>query len=103
MAITNYAVTTSSATAAYTSSGDNAVTVIHICNYSGADATMNIYAVPNGGSVGNSTIIYSGLLVRAGDTYIISSEKLILANGDKIYITGSANSTFTATISSIGV
>ena len=103
MAITNYTVTTSSGTAAYTSSGDNAVTTMHICNYSGADATVDVYVVKNGNSVGNSTIIYKTLTVRSLDTYIISTEKLVLGDQDKIYIVGSANSTFTATLSTIGV
>jgi len=104
MAITNFPVGTSTSVAAYTASADVAVTVIYICNTSGADGDVDVYVVPNGQSVGTQHLIYKNLIIRSNDTYIIDSEKLILASGDKIYIAAPDSAgEFTATISTIGL
>jgi len=104
MAITNFQVGTSTSVAAYTASADVAVTVIYICNTSGADGDVDVYVVPNGQSVGTQHLIYKNLIIRSNDTYIIDSEKLILASGDKIYIAAPDSAgEFTATISTIGL
>ena len=102
--ITNFSVGTSTATAAYTAAGDVAVTVIYICNTSATDGDVDVYLVPNGQSVGSQHLIYKNLIIRSNDTYIIDSEKLILGNGDKIYIAAPDSAgEFNATISSIGI
>lgn len=104
MAITNFQVGTSTSVAAYTASADVAVTVIYICNTSGADGDVDVYVVPNGQSVGTQHLIYKNLIIRSNDTYIIDSEKLILASGDKIYIAAPDSAgEFNATISTIGL
>jgi hypothetical protein len=43
------------------------------------------------------------LTVPANDTYVIDSEKLILADGDKIYVTAGSDSAINVTVSTIGV
>jgi hypothetical protein len=102
--ITNFAVGTSTSTAAYTASGEVAVTVIYICNTSATDGDVDVYIVPNGQSVGSQHLIYKNLIIRSNDTYIIDSEKLILGTGDKIYIAAPDSAgEFTATISTIGI
>ena len=102
--ITNFSVGTSTATAAYTASGDVAVTVIYICNTSATDGDVDVYLVPNGQSVGSRHLIYKNLIIRSNDTYIIDSEKLILGTGDKIDIAAPDSAgEFTATISTIGI
>ena len=102
--ITNFPVGTSTATAAYTAAGDVAVTVIYICNTSATDGDVDVYLVPNGQSVGSQHLIYKNLIIRSNDTYIIDSEKLILASGDKIYIAAPDSAgEFNATISTIGL
>lgn len=102
--ITNFSVGTSTATPAYTASGEVAVTVIYICNTSGSDGDVDVYLVPNGDIVGAQHLIYKNLIIRSNDTYIIDTEKLILGNGDKIYIAAPDSSgEFNATISSIGI
>jgi len=104
MAITNYQVGTGTGTAAFTASGDVAVTVIYITNKSLADGNVDVYVVPSVESVNENFKIYNNLTIRAQDTYIIDSEKLILANGDKIYIAAPDSSgQFNATISTIGL
>jgi len=102
--ITNFSVGTSTTTAAFTASGDVAVTVIYICNTSATDGDVDVYLVPNGETVGSQHLIYKNLIIRSNDTYIIDSEKLILGTGDRIFIAAPDSAgEFNATISTIGV
>ena len=102
--ITNFSVGTSTTTAAFTAIGDVAVTVIYICNTSATDGDVDVYLVPNGATVGAQHLIYKNLIIRSNDTYIIDSEKLILGNGDRIFIAAPDSAgEFNATISTIGV
>ena len=84
-------------TAIYTSSGNTAVTWLSFCNYSAGNVTANVYAVPNGGSAGTTTVILSELEIQTKDTYQIyaGNEKLIMANGDSIHVDVSANAAVT--------
>lgn len=104
MAITNFQVGTGTGTAAFTAAADVAVTVIYITNKSNEDGNVDVYVVPSAGSVSENFKIYNNLTIRARDTYIIDSEKLILATGDKIFIAAPDSSgQFNATISTIGL
>lgn len=102
MAIINTALTTTPASV-YTSSGNNAVTTLHLCNYTASPVTANIYAVPSGGSASNATVIYSNVSITAYNTLIVYQEKFILGNGDALYANCSAANSVTATVSSIGI
>lgn len=102
MAILNTAVTTT-ASPIFVSSGNNALTTIHLCNYSGSPVQANIYAAPSTANVANnSTVIYGNVTISAYNTLIIYQEKFILANGDTIYANVSTNSAVTATVSTMG-
>ena len=104
MAITNYQVVTNYDNAAYTASAETAVTVIYITNKTDGDGTVDIYVVPNGGSVGEPFKIYTELTIKARDTYILDTEKLILETGARIYIVAPDSAAqFNATISTIGL
>jgi len=104
MAITNFQVTANTASAAFTASADTAVTVIYVTNKSSSDGNINIYVVPSGDSVSENFKIYNNVLVPAQDTYIVDTEKLILENGDAIYIEAPDSAAqFNATISTIGL
>ncbi len=104
MAITNKQVPTTTASAAYTATADTAVTVIYICNNTDSDGVVDVYVVPSGQTVGGNFKIYADLTIKAKDTYIIDTEKMILGNGDKIYIVSSDSSGhMIATISTIGL
>jgi hypothetical protein len=108
MAITNYEVTSSIASAAFTASADTAVTVIYLCNINSStpdgDAVVDVYVVPQADSVAEKHKIYSQLTVKGSDTYVIDTEKMILENGDKIYIaTPDSTGQVKATISTIGL
>ena len=104
MAITNFQVGTGTGTEAFAATADTAVTAMYITNKSSADGNVDIYVVPSGDTVGENYKIYNNLLIPAEDTYVIDSEKLILENGDKIYIAAPDSSAqFNATISTIGL
>tara|TARA_R100000027_G_scaffold38499_1_gene28442 strand:- start:205 stop:540 length:336 start_codon:yes stop_codon:yes gene_type:complete len=96
------------ANAVFTATADTAVTTIHLCNISSAaDASVNIYLLPSDGSTTVPTEnnkLYNQLTIQATDTYIIDTEKLILANGDKIFIElPDSSGQIIATISTIGL
>ena len=104
MAITNFQVGTGLGTAAYTATAETAVTVIYITNKTDGDGTVDIYVVPNGGSVGEPFKIYTELTIKARDTYILDTEKMILEIGARIYIVAPDSAAqFNATISTIGL
>ena len=96
------------ANAVFTATADTAVTTIHLCNISSAaDASINIYLLPSDGSTTVPTEnnkLYNQLTIQATDTYVIDTEKLILANGDKIFIElPDSSGQIIATISTIGL
>ena len=104
MAITNYQVVTNYDNAAYTATAETAVTVIYITNKTDGDGTVDIYVVPNGGSVGEPFKVYTQLTIKARDTYILDTEKMILSTNDKIFIeTPDSSGLIVATISTIGL
>jgi hypothetical protein len=84
----------------YTSSGNNAVTCIAICNTGTISLTdetsqsvdVNVYIVsPSGGgdninTTGSNSLIVKQLTVPAGETVFFNDEKFVLANGDMIKV-----------------
>lgn len=104
MAITNFQVGTGTGTEAFAATADTAVTAMYITNKSSTAGNVDIYVVPAGDTVGDDYKIYNNLQIPAEDTYVIDSEKLILENGDKIFIAAPDSSgQFNATISTIGL
>ena len=91
----------------FKATADTAVTSIHLCNITGADATINIYLLPDDGSTAGATEnnkIYNTLTIPGTDTYVIDTEKMIMSAGDKLFIelVGSS-SQVVATVSTIGL
>jgi hypothetical protein len=115
--------TMTSPTTVYTSSSNNAVTCIAICNTGAVSLTdetvnsadVNVYVVsPSGG--GDNTTISSGslivkqLIIPAGETVFFNDEKFVLANTDYIAVgyqmTGAASpvsNLLTVTVSTLPV
>ena len=91
----------------FKAAADTAVTSIHLCNITSTDAVVNIYLLPNDNSTAGPTEnnkIYNSLTIQGTDTYVIDTEKMILASGDKIYVeTPDSSSSVVATISTIGL
>lgn len=101
MSLVNTGLTTV-ASNVYVSSGINGITTMYFANYGGSQVTINIYAIPSGGTAGNSTVIYSGVPIASNDTLVVDTEKIVLGNGDRIMANVSAN-TVTATLSILGM
>jgi|TARA_B100001287_G_C22492355_1_gene439547 hypothetical protein len=91
----------------FTATADTAVTTIHLCNITNADAVVNIYLLPADGSTTTPTEnnkLYNTLSIKATDSYIIDTEKMILGNGDKLYVQiPDSSGQIVATISTIGL
>ena len=78
--------------------------MIYITNKSNTDGTVDVYVTPNGASVSENHLVYTQLSVKARDTYIIDTEKMILETGAKIYVVAPDSAAqFNATISTIGL
>ena len=91
MAISNTVLNTNDGNI-YVSSGSSAITAIYLCNSAGSGTvTINLYAIPSGGSLSEATQIYKDLSLTVGDTYVIDTEKLILEDGDYLAGNCSAN------------
>lgn len=103
MALTNTRITTTGTTTVFTASGQQAVVVMYLTNTTGSTITLDVYAVPNGGVVSASNCIYSQLQLTAYDTYVVSTEKLILDNGDYLSVQAGTADSITVTVSSIAV
>ena len=110
MAITNTFLSTTDPTTVFTAVGQQAITVMYICNTGEQDATVNVYCVDSDDSSGPgaSSLIYNQLLITAGntgtgDTYVISTEKLILDNNDFIEVEANVANLIAVTVSSISV
>lgn len=94
------------ATAIYTSSGQTVVTLLYFCNVSGSTKLANLYIVPaSQSSVGAQTYnqIYANYAITTSDTLVVSSEKIILNNGDALYANSNASPSLTATVGYISL
>ncbi len=115
--------TMTSPTTVYTSSGNNAVTCIAVCNVGTISLTdetsqsvdVNIYIVSPSGGGDNTTTSTSALIVKqltipAGETVFFNDEKFVLANTDYIAVgyqmsggAGAVNNLVTVTVSTLPV
>jgi hypothetical protein len=101
------ALITTSATSVYTSSGNNAITCMTICNYSGTSTNLTLHTVPNNagavGTASNTNMSISVLPIPGGETVTLDQEKLVLANNDSIQALASANTRLNIVISTLPV
>lgn len=105
MAITSTRLSTDSPTQVFLAAGQQAITVMYICNTSNNDIQVNVNVINSDDSTASAidNIIYSNLVITANDTYVISAEKLILDDLNEIEITANVANTVTVTVSSISV
>lgn len=111
MAISNTRLTTASPATVYTSSGNNAITTIIVCNTGAVNLTdetvnaanLTMYLVPNAGIRGDGTTIVKNLIIPAGETVFLSDEKVILSNGDTLQAEDSVGNLLTITVSTLPV
>lgn len=98
MAIQNTTLTTSPASI-IDSTGERAVTAIYFYNSYSSAVTINLHAVPTGGTAGGENKIYGNLIIEPTDTYIIDTEKMIFADGDSLYASANVANVVIATTS----
>ena len=94
--------TTTASILSGTSIQNKAVTCIYFCNTTGSTVSVNLFAVPSGGTVTNC-IIYNSLAIAASDTAIIDMEKIILDAGDSVQANCSVNDAVAMTVSYVGI
>lgn len=83
---------TTTAANVYISSGETAAMTFYFSNYSSsADATFSLWAVKSGNVASNLNVLYSNVVVQAGDTYVADSERLFLDNNDALVAYANAN------------
>lgn len=102
-------------TLAYSSSGDNAITSIIVCNLTAFDAlnptadtyTFSLFVVPALEVSGTSTLlkhtIVNAIPITAGETLSLDQEKLVLSNNDRLIAVSDGLDKLSITISSLVV
>ena len=104
MAIKSTRLLTTDITEIFQAVGQQAITVIYICNTTNANVSVNMFVVSDGStSGGEENQILSQLEITAHDTYVMSTEKLILDDLDQIELEANVADAITATVSSIEV
>lgn len=105
MAIYNTSITATLAGSADTldsGTGNRAVTTVIVCNTTGGDRLLTLYAVAGGGTASSSNMIVSGLVIPSGDTVTFDQEKMVLGATDQLKAICSASG-LTATVSTLPV
>lgn len=110
MAIKNSAIGPTN-TEIYTSSGNNAITTIIVCNTvtfnpatpTADESKLYLWAVPSGESPTNLNLIVNGLPIPAGETVSFDQEKMVLANGDKLVARSDSPANLVVTVSTLAV
>jgi len=92
-------------TPVFVAAGQQAITTMYFCNVSNAAANLSVYITSTDDSAGptNDNIIYSQVEITPSDTYVVSTEKLILDNLNTIWAESSTGNVITATVSSFSV
>lgn len=104
MAITNSQLNATSKTEVLIANGENAVTCIIFCNTSlETDATVDLWVVPAAIAAGDANMVLNQILVPAGETFSLDTERFILQDGDSIQAQASQNTIITCTVSYVQV
>ena len=92
---------TTSGVPAYYSTGTTAVTFMSLCNISSGNVTANVYVVSSGLAFGPGNQVMANLPITSYDTYqlYLGAEKLILSDGDAIWVSCSSNTAITTVAS----
>jgi hypothetical protein len=102
MAIKNTTLDTSP-TAIYTSVNDSAVTTIYFCNKTVGPVIFNLHIAHIEQAADSTNIVYNGIEIAPTDTFVLDTEKVILADGDSIYASANNADAIVATVSYVGI
>ena len=91
----------STASTAYVSTGNTAITFLSLTNYSASNVIANVFVVPSGSTAGNLNLVLSQIEIATLDTYQLyaGGEKLLLSNGDSVQANANANNSITTVTS----
>lgn len=109
MAIYNSFVDNLTTSQIFLSTGEIAVTTMIFCNVTtGTTALLDVYVVPLGQNPGGTdpNQIMKGVILPPGETFVLDTERLILAGGDSIFAgvnSEATSSTIVATVSTVVV
>jgi hypothetical protein len=105
MAITNTRLDSTNPTTVFDAVGQQAITVIYLCNTTSTTCKVSMFVIDSTDSVGAaySNMVYSELELTGHETYVVSLEKLILDNSDLIEVEADTADCITVTVSSIAV
>ena len=87
----------------YTSTNDSATTSIFFTNDNASARTIDVHLVASGGSADAPNRSIKELSINGGDTYILSTEKIVLANNDTIQALCSAATSVYANVSYVSI
>ena len=92
---------TTSASNAYVSTGNTAITFLSLTNYSASNVIANVFVVPSGNTAGNLNLVLSQIEIATLDTYQLyaGGEKLLLSNGDSVQANANVNNALTTVTS----
>lgn len=106
MAILSTLLTNSAAPISPDLPGDTAVTVMLFCNLNLPNPNdeslgkqfIDIHVVADGGSATNTNKIVNQVPIDAGDTFVLSNERIVLGPGDRVYARTTDSGEVSATI-----
>lgn len=81
--------------------GQQAVTTMLFCNVSTVTNTITLYAVPFGSNPEPGTMMLNGVVLPAGETFAMDSERFVLEDNDALFAKCTVNNAITVTISSV--
>ena len=100
MAITNSQLDATNKTEVFVANGENAITCIIFCNTSLiTDATVRLWIVPAAIAASDANLVLNQILVPAGETFSLDTERFILQDGDSVQAQASQNTIITTTVS----
>ena len=99
MSITSSNVTTTASNIYVATGGTHAAMTFYFANYTNsANAVFSLYAVKSGYSANTFNVLYTNVLVQAGDTYVMDSERLFLDDNDSLVARANANNRIACTL-----
>jgi hypothetical protein len=111
MAILSTSLTNTATAISPLESSDVALTVMLFCNLNPRDPAdptagtqnLDIYVVPNGGVPTQTNKIGNQIQVDASDTFVFSTERIVLSQGDRIYASTTNFGQVSATVSYVRI
>ena len=111
MAILSTSLTNTATPISPPETSDVALTVMLFCNLNPRDPAnpsagtqnLDIFVVPNGGNPTPTNKIGNQIPVEAADTFVFSTERIVLSQGDRIYASTTNSGQVSATVSYVKI